>query len=153
MRPIAFAVALLTCSCSETLRTDREIPKVAMTGTAATSADAPKVEPKKAESPPAPKVEPKELKEGDIVYNEKVSVRKYDTFSKALLDPVPNVWAVRSQKPAGLIFRVRATADNAHPSNGSLIIDAAGNEYTVDDVSGANLVLVKQTKTVEPKAP
>jgi hypothetical protein len=122
------------------------------------TADEPKQEPKKAEAT--------EFKFEDIVFNERVRVKQWVGRQKEFLKPVENVWAMRKDVPKkGLVFHIIGTtkpgADleknpgllRLHVEKGSIITDAAGNEYMVTESEGdANVLWVKLTKAA-PKNP
>jgi hypothetical protein len=100
--------------------------------------------------------EKEELKEGDRVYNEKVTVRVWDVRKSGgpgFLNPVPNQWALRKETKDGLMFDVRGGTSNTTPEKGSEITDAAGNVYTVVRAeSPPTGLFVKLTKAA-PKKP
>jgi hypothetical protein len=110
-------------------------------------AEAPKVEPKA-----EPKVEPKTLTEGGVTYDEKVTLRvKVVPPQKDLeyLDPVANLWAYRRQTADGLFFGVRGHTVNTTPRKGSVITDAAGNEYEVTSDGSHPVCQVRLTKAAK----
>jgi hypothetical protein len=110
------------------------------------------------------KEEPKEFRRGDITYDERVVVKEWDAQGKKYLRPVEGVWATRVDTKKGLMFRVLGTtkpdADltkrpgvfRVRAPKDSVIIDAAGNEYTVTEAEGDNdSCFVKLTKAAPAK--
>lgn len=109
--------------------------------------------------------EPTEFKFEGTVFNERVTVKQFKARQKEFLKPVAGVWAVRKDtKEKGLMFHIVGTtkpgADltkqpgvfrvGAEP--GSILTDAAGNEYTVAESEGNDDVLwVKLTKEAPKK--
>jgi hypothetical protein len=110
--------------------------------------------------------EPTEFVFEGTTFNERVTVKRKKPATKTdeFFDPVKDVWAVRKTVPQkGLMFMVAGTtrpgADLAkdpgffriEPGVGSVLTDAAGNEYTVTEVDGFAR-WVKLTKAA-PKKP
>ncbi len=128
-----------------------------LTGTATMTDTATADEPKKKVDPeaksPGKKDEPKELKEGDRTYTEKVTLRAYLPNQKVYMKAMPGLWALRKDTEDGLMFDIRGIPVLPDAVKDSIIIDAAGNEYTIWRAYGPpNGLFVKLTKEA-PKKP
>jgi hypothetical protein len=103
------------------------------------------------------KEEKKTHTEGGFTFDEKVTVKVWDEQGKKFLNPVGNLWAVRKErKDAGrtvLVFAVLGNASNTLPTDGSLIIDKAGNEYVVTENGGNYFGLIVKLQKAAPKKP
>lgn len=112
-----------------------------------------------------PQKELKEIKADGETYNEKVTVKIYVNRQKEFLKPVPDVWAVRKDtKQKGLMFNVwgavKPGTENAKKpmslpmsaiEKGSIITDAAGNEYEVIEAEASRSGLFVKLVKAAPK--
>jgi hypothetical protein len=99
------------------------------------------------------KEEKKTHTEMGFTFDEKVTVKVWDKQGKKFLNPVENIWAVRKDTNLGLTFAVHAHTNNTVPTNDSLIIDAAGNEYVVVEGGGTYFGLRVKLQKAAPKKP
>jgi hypothetical protein len=101
-----------------------------------------------------------------VTYTERVAVKQWISMQKGFLNPVQGVWANRVEvKDKGLAFRLlgktKPGADlsktrsifRVSAEKGSVITDAAGNEYVATGAEGSDFLWVALTKEAPKPAP
>ena len=97
------------------------------------------------------KDEPKTLTENNRTYDEKVTLRALNPNKKEFMRDWPNHWAVRRDTKKGLLFDLRQVPGMPEAIKGSVIIDAAGNEYEVTEAEAPPHALFVKLKKAAPK--